>query len=287
MSYTKETYPTSAIEFKWKPRKFYLKRIAKIPPESQQSSIGMDIGKVGHKVCEHFYDEINYDLADTNSESHFLDVVTALREQHWNYDIPFDRVDEVDSFLRNFAVNSAQTFETLKKQNKLDIFAPLHTELEIVSPSLGIGAILDRINKSYNLLDYKTDKYFPDIIYKNPADLTPQEKVKYRFTKDKLLIQSTLGAIVVEEEFGVRPKFFTFAYLRHLNTNGTKGIVRLDVTQENIDSVLAFIQKMKTSIENNEFPKCTDKDPGACYQYNRVCEFKVSCDALGLCIHDF
>lgn len=279
-----KVYPTTLIDYRVRPRHYFIKQ-AKIEKE-YPPGIAALVGKFTHKMCETFFPEVNLDLAKENTEAHFLNIVTTMREIHWNTKIPQERVPIVMAMLRNFAINQVHTYRMLSNKNLVDQFFPLSTEEEIVSKKYPIGVIIDRINKnSFNCIDYKTNFENPSKILRTPSPLlSPADLIKQNHIKDALLIQACLAAIVVEEKYGKLPERFTYVFLRDLNADGTTGTITVNITQEKCDMVLSWVYQMLEDVKADKFPKCTLIDPGACYKYNQPCEYISFCQSMDLCI---
>jgi len=166
-----------------------------------------------------------------------------------------------------------------------DKFYPKAVELELKSKLLPIGARIDRINQSFNCVDYKSDFFNPaEILFKPVAEQDDEDKAKFKYYMEALTIQAIFAAILIEEEYGILPKTFIYAYLRHLNKDGSKGIIEVEITREKIDRVKAWLNEMIEDVKADRFPHCTEKNPRACYYYNSPCEFRTFCDSVSLCI---
>lgn len=274
-------YPTHLISYRHTPRKYLLRRLK--TEKEQEQSIPARMGNLGHKICEVFYQEVNIEDAKANAESHFLDIVHQKREELWDYKIPPEKAPILDDALRNFALNNVFNFRQLQNSNKLDQFLPLATEIELKSSKHPIAAIVDKVNKSFNAIDYKFDSLYPEILARSPSSLTPSEQIEYTIYYEKLLIQSVYAAILIEEKYGKLPSQFFFVYLKHLTTNGSRGIIPVSITKEKVERVLSWTNDMLRDIALDVFPKCTTKDPNACSKFHSVCEYKNYCDSITTC----
>jgi hypothetical protein len=275
------SYPTSVSNFLFFPRKFILKKLH-IQPEAERGP-GLLAGVLVHSIAEQLFKNIDPNQASLSPEGHFIDIVKNLRTTKWDYNIPNEKVPIIDEMLQNLAMYTASTYKLLKAQNRLPQFMPFSLEEEIISPTLKIGARIDRINQSKNFIDYKTDALFPEILLRQKSSLTPSELFDYNFSYTHLLIQAVIGAMLIEEKYGVLPSHCSFMYLRYLTITGN-GIITVTISQEKKDLVMSYIAKMLSDIQNDIFPACTSKHPRACYFYNSPCEFKTKCDATSLCI---
>lgn len=276
-------YPTSLVEFRWKPRSWYIKQLRSVEKEHEDSP-QLRVGKVVHKVLESFYDEINPELAKSSTESHFLDIVKVLKQRLWDYKIPAEKSPIVDEMLRNFALNSAYNYRDLLNKHMESQFMPLVTEKELISKKYPIGAIIDKINQSHNALDYKSDAIFPEILYAKRETLKDYDIIKYDYYYEYLVIQATFAAILIEENYGKLPQRFIFVYLRHLNVDGSKGTIIINITPEKKTQVLSWANQMLEDIKNDKIPSCLKRDPKACFKYNSICQYKSFCDSIGLCV---
>lgn len=280
---TFKSYPTSLSLEIFFPRKWLLK-ISHAEPEKPQHPAAL-LGILIHKICDQFYDEIDTNQANLSPENHFLEIVKVLRNNMWDYRIPQDKTPIADEILSNFAMNNAYTYRQLKASNQLENFKPFSREEEIISTTMPIAARIDRINKSFNGIDYKTDAMFPSVLSKPRASLSPEDQLKFDYYSKSLLIQAVYAAILIEEKYGKLPARFLFMYLRHLNVDASTGIIPVTITREKIDLVKTWITKFFKDIETDNFPACTTINPKACYMFNSPCEYKNRCDSIGLCIY--
>ncbi len=276
-------YPTRLSQKRWFPRIWFLDQLKTVESETKEGE-GTRTGKFIHKICENFFREINFEEADKNPESHFLDIVTYLSNNNWDYNINPKKVDTINEILRNFALNSAYSYRNM--QDRHNKFIPLSLEEEIVSTKFPIAAKIDRINKSLTGVDYKTDAKFPMILTRNRADLNPSELIEYDYSHEHLLSQGVISSLLIEEKYGTLPKVFIFVYLRHLNLDGTRGIIPVYITQDKINTILDWVKEMLEDITKDNFPSCRIRNPGACYAYNQPCKYKMFCESLPLCIFE-
>lgn len=276
-------YPTRLSEFRWFPRVWFVGQLKTVESETEQGE-GARAGTFIHKICENFFKEINFDEADKNTEAHFLDIITYLSNNNWDYNIHPKKAEIINETLRNFALNAAYSYRTM--QDRRNKFIPFSTEEEITSSKFPIGAKIDRINQSFNGVDYKTDAKFPMILTRNRTDLSPSELVEYDYYYEHLLSQGVISSLLIEEKYGTLPKVFLFVYLRHLNLDGTKGIIPVYITPEKINTVKGWINQMLTDITNDNFPSCKIRNPRACYHYNQPCKYKLFCETLPLCVFE-
>ena len=276
-------YPTSHILFRWFCRKWALK-ISHAEPEKPQHPAAL-LGILIHKICEQFYDEIDLNQATLPPENHFLEIVKVLRNNMWDYRIPQDKTPIADEMLSNFAMNNAYTYRQLKASNQLENFKPFSREEEIISPTMPIAARIDRINKSFNGIDYKTDAMFPTVLSIPRASLSIQDQIKFDYYSEYLLIQAVYAAILIEEKYHKLPARFIFMYLRHLNVDASTGIIPVTITKEKIELVKSWVTQMLKDIEADNIPSCLTKNPKACYMFNTSCQFKNKCDSINLCIY--
>ncbi len=280
---TFKSYPTSLSLDIFFPRKWLLK-ISHAEPEKPIHPSAL-LGILVHKICDQFYDEIDTNQANLSPENHFLEIVKVLRNNMWDYRIPQDKTPIADELLSNFAMNNAYTYRQLKASNQLENFKPFSREEEIISPTMPIAARIDRINKSFNIIDYKSDAMFPTVLQKPRASLSPEDQLKFDYYSKSLLIQAVYAAILIEEKYGKLPAKALFLYLRHLNVDASSGVIQIAITREKIDLVKTWITKFFKDIETDNFPACTTINPKACYMFNSACEYKNKCDSIGLCIY--
>lgn len=278
-------YPTRLSEFRWFSKKWVIGQLKIIPRERTESD-SLKAGKLVHLILQKFFGEINFAEADKNPETHFLDIVSYLSNNLWDYSINSDKINVVNGMLQNFALNSAHGYKFMNPLDRYKKFMPLALEEEIISKDKPIAAIIDRINKSFTIIDYKTDVKFPHILGSDRSKLTPEEQIEYDYSYEHLLSQSVISSLLVEEKYGILPKMFLFVYLRHLNLDGTAGIIPITITPEKINLVMSWVNKMLDDIKNDNTPSCKLRNPKACYMYNKPCDYKLFCESLSLCIFE-
>ncbi len=276
-------YPTRLSQFRWFPKLWVIEQL-KIVPREKIESDSLKAGKLTHLILQQFFKEINFTEADKNPETHFLDIVTYLSNNLWDYSINADKINTVNGMLQNFALNSAHGYKHMPPLDRHKKFMPLALEEEIISKDKPIAAIIDRINQSFTVVDYKTDVNFPTILASDRSKLTPEDQIKYDYSYEHLLSQSIISSLLVEEKYGTLPKMFLFVYLRHLNFDGTAGIVPITITQDKIDLVISWVNKMLEDIKNDNTPSCKVRNPRSCYMYNTPCQYKLFCESLSLCL---
>lgn len=278
-------YPTRLSQFRWFPKLWVIEQLKTVPPEKAES----DAAKAGiltHTILQQFFKEINFAEANKNPDTHFLDIVTYLSNNLWDYSINADKINIVNGMLQNFALNAAYGYKHMQPSDKHKKFMPLALEEEIISKNKPVAARIDRINQSHTVVDYKTDAMFPTILSLDRNKLNLEDQIKYDYYYEHLLSQAIISSILVEEKYGTLPKMFLFVYLRHINLDGTSGIIPITITQDKINLVMSWIDKMLTDIKNDNTPSCKLRNPKACYHFNSPCTYKLFCESLSLCIFE-
>lgn len=276
-------YPTRLSQCRWFPRQWVLDRLHATPETAR--SPALRVGVMVHKINEQFFQEIDPNQAELSPENHFMEIVRTLRQNMWDYGVSQDKVPIIDEMLGNFAANNAYTYRSLKLSGQLSQFMPYSCEEEIISKKLPIGARIDRINQSFNAIDYKTDAMFPKILNEPRASLSPDEQLKFDYLYEHLLIQGVFAAILIEEKYKKLPARVIFVYLRHLVVDGSGGTIVINITPEKVELVKSWIAKMFEDVKADNFPACNIRNPKACYAYGEPCKFKNRCDATRLCIY--
>lgn len=278
-------YPTRLSGFRWFPRKWFIEKGLNVESEIEES-VSLKMGKLQHSINERFFSEINPDLANTATESHFLDVVKFLHQDMKDYTIPAIKVPEIDEMCRNFAIYNANLYRHLLKENKTSQFYPMGVEVTLKSKNFPVAARIDRINKSFNGIDYKTDKIFPKMLFIPDNQLNAQELLDKKYYYESLMSQAVFAAILIEEHYGKLPEQFLFMYLRHLNVDGSRGMIPVSITQEKVNMVKTWVNEMLADIRVDNFPSCRTKNPKACYKFNAPCLYRTFCDVISLCIYE-
>jgi CRISPR/Cas system-associated exonuclease Cas4 (RecB family) len=280
----KQLSPTALITFLRCPMKYYFSKIAKIEVPMPENAF--KFGRTIHTILEKFYIEIEPDDYDGDAKTYFNSIMLNLLNKHWDYSISDERktnndfYKEAEEILINFANFSAPEFDYRMKNDTIDKFFPAAVEEDIVSEKLNIRCIVDRRNQSYNLVDYKSNKMFPDILLEERSSLSPEEKEMYDDKNLEYLIQGVMNAMVVEDKYGVLPSKMTFLFVRHLKKKHN-GMLEVKITDEKIKTVTNYINMAREYINAEKFPLTAIKSN--CTMYNG-CEYKQMCDARNICI---
>ncbi|MCK4665850.1 PD-(D/E)XK nuclease family protein [Candidatus Dependentiae bacterium] len=263
------------------PRYWYFKSKLKLKGEKKDET-WLKFGKVIHLILSEFYTNIDLDMAKQDPFSHFTYVLKLLTSQHWDHSLD-RKLLEVDAnqIFAGFSQAFGERFLELNEMNRLDIFFPMSTEEDIRSTTQPLRSIVDRINPGLKtFVDYKTNKVYPDILLKNPSELSPDEMKLYNYSIQNYVIQAIINAICIHDKYKIWPEACIFIFVRHMNTPH-KGFLRIPITQDFINQVTSVVDRIYKSMSDGIYEKT--KDPNSCVEYGG-CEFSMACDGLDLCL---
>jgi len=266
------------------PRYWYYNYVKHAPREIVDET-WLKFGSVIHLVLSKFYEEIDIEAAKADPKSHFIYILKMLANQHWDYSLDrklFDK-DAMDIF-ENFAEVFGNRFMELNESGNLSTFFPVSTEEEIWATTHPLKCIVDRINPGmYAFADYKTNKWFPDILLRDPRQLNQMEVNEYNNVVEDYAIQAVINAICIHDKYKVMPKVCLFIFVRHLKQQHG-GIVPITINQALVDQVIGYVNDLYAQMQSNVYPKT--KDVSSCTAYGG-CDYSALCDAQDQCVLNF
>lgn len=296
----KELSPTALITFMRCPKKYYFQKVAKI--EVPRDETALIFGKIIHAVFEDFYIEIDpEDIEDADVETietYFMTICEDILNQHWNYGIGTetknnnDLKEEALAIFESFAWMESVNYKARYDADKIDTFFPANVEEDITSEKRNIRCIVDRRNQTGNIIDYKSNKIFPEILLSDYNNLSNSDKKKYKDKMFEYKVQAMMNAMCIEDKYEERPKNMIFMFVRHLPNKQKKsknqkknknnnGVLKIPITDKYLNEVENYIDKASKMINAGKYPRTANKSN--CLMYNG-CEYKQMCDAQNICI---
>jgi len=266
------------------PRYWYFHYVKHAPTEIVDEK-WLKFGSFIHLVLSKFYEEIDVEAAKADSISHFTYVLKMLGNQYWDYSLDRNLFDkDAMSIFDGFAEVFGNRFTELNATDNLETFFPVSTEEEIFAASHPFRCIVDRINPGLHAFgDYKTNKFFPEILLKTQRELSQAEVNEYNNTVEDYAIQAVINAICIHDKYKVMPKVCLFIFVRHL-TQPHGGIIPITITQSLIDQVITYVNELYELMQSNVYPKTKDKENCSAYG---GCVYSTTCDAKDQCILNF
>lgn len=265
------------------PRYWYFKSKLKLKAEKKDET-WLKFGRVIHLILSEFYINIDMDMALQNPYSHFNYILKLLSTRHWDYSLDKKLLErDANAIFSDFAQVFGKRFLELKESNEIDVFFPLSVEEDIRSTTYPLRSIVDRINKGFvTFADYKTNKTLPEILFRKPETLKPEELNIYNYSMQNYVIQAVINAICIHDKYKVWPKACIFIFLRHLNSP-SKGMLPVYITQSYVEQVTGVVNRIYKSMSDGVYEKT--KDANNCAEYGG-CEFSFACDGYDMCLID-
>ena len=262
-------------------RKWYMHYWLGIHKETRDDSY-LRFGRACHTILEHFYDNIDIDMAKQDPVSHFEYILNKiLFIEHWDFSLSEKMKNDAEQIFKDFSYVFGSRFKELSQTNQEELFFPASTEERIKATTYPLQAKVDRINPGYKTFgDYKTNKQFPDILLTDTSTLSVAQIAEYNVASEPYAIQAAINAICIFDKYKIMPEKCFFIFVRHLRQSHG-GIVTIDITQDLINQVIAYVNQIFTSIKEQHFEKT--KDLTKCTDFGG-CPYTTACDAMDLCI---
>ena len=230
----------------------YLRYIEKYQPQFIDDTY-LKIGKSGHQILEHWYDEINLDSLDIEQE--FMEKLKMVAFKYWDRSIDSKKRDEVEPALFLWLKSEIQKYMNYKKQGCTDRFKPTSVEQDITDYNKRIRAVIDKrcigISGINYCMDYKFDTKLP--ANRNFECSLSNIDLKYK-------IQAALNYQVLKSQ-NINIGAFYFQFIRY-----PEKLLSVPLT----DSLFKEIDELILKIRNDT---TFDKNPKSCYR----CNFKMMC----------
>lgn len=264
-------------------RMWYMKYWLGVSQEVRDDSY-LRFGRSCHTILEHFYENIDMDMAKQDSVSHFEYILNKiLFVKHWDFSLKENMKNDAEQIFRDFAYVFGSRFNELVASKQEHLFFPVSVEDDIKSTTHPLRAIVDRINPGYKTFgDYKTNKKFPEILLADTSRLNREQINEYNIVSEPYAIQAAINAMCIYDKYKVMPERCLFIFIRHL-TQPHGGIVTIPITQNLIDQVTTYVNRIFTSVKEHNFKKNTTTT--RCTDFGG-CPYTTACDAMELCIVD-
>lgn len=175
-------------------------------PDSNEGSWIYKIGKSGHSILEHFYDNLDINALDIKEE--FNNKFKAVAIKYWDRSIDSRKREETESFFFAWLKFEIDRFNSYKQQGKLELFKPIEVEQDLTDYKGKKRAIIDKrclgTSGIRYVVDYKFDTTLPAL--RNYKNILSEIDIEYK-------IQAALNAMVLKS-YGYDIDAFFFQFIR-------------------------------------------------------------------------
>lgn len=260
---TNQILSTSAIKLYINcPHSFYLRYPCKCQPEYTDDTY-LRLGKSGHLILQHYYEELNLDAADLSFE--FAERMKSVAFKYWDRTIDARKRADLEPALFNWIKFELQRYENYKKNGIENRFKPVEVEQDLIDYVSRLRAIVDKrcvgSSGAQYALDYKFDTKLP--AKRNFNGNLSDIDIEYK-------VQAAINAWVLKSK-GIDIQHFFFQFVRY--PKDLLSVPLVPALFQEIDDLVRTIRTDENFIRNKK----------ACFR----CGLKSSCEAQSASIFCF
>lgn len=230
-----------------------LRYVAKYHPQSENDWV-FKVGRSGHKILEHFYDNLDLNAPDITVE--FKEKLKASAFKHWDRSIDSRKREETEPFFFAWLDYELQRYYHYKKNNCIDRFKPVEVEQDLTDYKGKKRAVVDKRMLGASgiryVIDYKFNKKLP--AQRNYSNILSEIDIEYK-------IQAAINVSVLKS-YGYEIDAFYFQFIRQ-----PEKMISVPLTQQLFNEVENIITSVRLDTEFK-------KNKKSCF----FCDMKMYCN---------